>query len=152
MRQLITSMEDIVSGKARRYNGIFPPFCELPTRSVASSNRAAGQFQGKVKRGPIGRSTIDDAANMTYYGPMRSVTISFFKAHLSEELKKVRKGARMIVSDRDTPIAEVVPYNSDREAAISVREPGRVPFSLPTSTICIEHDPVEYLLSDRSGR
>jgi len=39
-----------------------------------------------------------------------TITISFFKAHISEQLRKVRKGARIIISDRDTPIAEVVPY------------------------------------------
>ncbi len=83
---------------------------------------------------------------------MRSITISFFKAHLSEELKKVRKGARIVVSDRETPIAEVVPYPSQERNSVSIQEPRKKPFSIPPSAIRIEHDPVEYLLADRDSR
>jgi prevent-host-death family protein len=81
---------------------------------------------------------------------MKTITISTFKAHISEELRKVRGGARIIISDRDTPIAEVIPI--DAKSAIAVREPVTRPFELPPSPVRIAHDPVEFLLDDRRGR
>ncbi len=41
---------------------------------------------------------------------MKTMTISYFKAHISEQLRRVRKGARIVISDRDTPVAEVVEF------------------------------------------
>jgi prevent-host-death family protein len=83
---------------------------------------------------------------------MKTITISFFKAHISEQLKKVRKGARIVISDRDTPIAEVVPYRIGPAPKVTVREPRLAPFSIPKSTIKIAHDPLEYLMEDRGLR
>jgi prevent-host-death family protein len=83
---------------------------------------------------------------------MKTITISFFKAHISEQLRKVRKGARIIISDRDTPIAEVVPYRSGPAPKVSIREPRLAPFSIPRSSIKIDHDPLEYLMEDRDSR
>jgi antitoxin (DNA-binding transcriptional repressor) of toxin-antitoxin stability system len=80
------------------------------------------------------------------------MTISAFKAHISEELRKVRGGARIIISDRDIPIAEVVPIDAKAKSAISVREPVSRPFEVAPSPVRIDHDPVEYLLEDRHGR
>jgi prevent-host-death family protein len=88
---------------------------------------------------------------MTIIGLMKTITISYFKAHLSEELRKVRRGARLLISDRDTPIAEVVPYRSE-SAALSIRAPRIAPFDIPRSRLRIDHDPLEYLLEDRGTR
>jgi antitoxin (DNA-binding transcriptional repressor) of toxin-antitoxin stability system len=41
---------------------------------------------------------------------MKSVRIAQLKARLSEHLRSVRKGRALIVLDRDTPIARIVPY------------------------------------------
>ncbi len=39
------------------------------------------------------------------------VKIAAFKSHLSEHLRAVRQGAEIIIKDRETPIARVVPYD-----------------------------------------
>jgi antitoxin (DNA-binding transcriptional repressor) of toxin-antitoxin stability system len=83
---------------------------------------------------------------------MKTITISFFKTHISEELRKVRKGARIVICDRDTPIAEVVPYSPGLESKAVIRAPKSSPFKLPKSSIKIDHDPLEYLMEDREGR
>jgi len=83
---------------------------------------------------------------------MKTITISAFKAHISAELRKVRKGGRIVISDRETPIAVVVPFRTEHPMTISVRAPNTVPFVMPRSTIRIDHDPVTYLLEDRAGR
>lgn len=41
---------------------------------------------------------------------MRSTKVSDLKAHLSEYLALVRRGETVIVCDRKTPIARLVPY------------------------------------------
>ena len=83
---------------------------------------------------------------------MKTITISFFKAHISELLKKVRKGARIVISDRDTPIAEVLPYRSGPAPKVTIREPRLAPLAIPKSSIRINHDPLEYLMEDRNLR
>jgi len=88
---------------------------------------------------------------MTEIGLMKTMTISYFKAHISEQLKKVRKGARIVISDRDTPIAEVVPYRTESTGP-SVRGPLVTPFAAPLSSFKIDHDPLQYLLEDRESR
>lgn len=89
---------------------------------------------------------------MTYSGLMKTMTISFFKAHISEQLRKVRRGARLVISDRDTPIAEVVPYQEEQKVALPVRDPRSAPFELPRPTVKIDHDPLEFLMDDRNLR
>ena len=88
---------------------------------------------------------------MTEFGLMKTINISYFKAHLSEQLRKVRKGARIVISDRDAPIAEVVPYRSE-EAKITIRAPKVMPFKAPRSSFRIDHDPSEYLEEERQKR
>ncbi len=39
-----------------------------------------------------------------------ALRIAEFKARLSEHLQAVRRGAEIVVKDRETPIARVVPY------------------------------------------
>ena len=46
---------------------------------------------------------------------MKYVKVSTLKAHLSEYLAKVRRGETVIISDRDTPIARLVPYDPEVE-------------------------------------
>jgi prevent-host-death family protein len=89
--------------------------------------------------------------DMTQIGLVKTITISHFKAHISEELWKVRKGARIIISDRTTPIAEVVPFRM-APALLSVRQPQVTPFLVPRPSFKIAHDPLEYLLEDREKR
>jgi prevent-host-death family protein len=44
---------------------------------------------------------------------MRSVKIAELKNHLSAYLNEVRDGEEIIISDRDTPIAKIIPLRAD---------------------------------------
>jgi prevent-host-death family protein len=44
---------------------------------------------------------------------MKTVGIAELKARLSEHLKLVRKGRILTVLDRNTPVAQIVPYAGD---------------------------------------
>jgi len=52
----------------------------------------------------------------------RAVKISDLKARLSEHLRHVRRGHSLLVMDRDTPIAKVLPYTRGEEPLV-VRQP-----------------------------
>ena len=41
---------------------------------------------------------------------MRQITIREFAHHLSENLKLVKSGERLVILDRKTPIADVIPH------------------------------------------
>jgi prevent-host-death family protein len=83
---------------------------------------------------------------------MKSVRIAQLKARLSEHLQEVRRGRSFTVMDRNTPIARVVPYESESEP-FRVRPPRglypslqRVPLPPPLK---IEGDAVDLLFEDR---
>ncbi len=82
----------------------------------------------------------------TILGHMETITISAFKARISEELRKVRKGSRIIIADRETPVAMVSPIES--EPALKIRR-AKSTFAPPPPPEAIAHDPLEYLLADR---
>ena len=54
--------------------------------------------------------------------------VSELKTHLSSYLAEVRRGQSVIVCDRATPIARLIPYEPDEEDGLDV-----VPASLPVS-------------------
>lgn len=83
---------------------------------------------------------------------MDGVRIAELKNHLSEHLRRVRRGSSLTVLDRDLPIARLIPYDEDR-GGIRVRPPrvsGQrlqdviLPPPLPTS-----RDVVDLLLEER---
>jgi prevent-host-death family protein len=82
---------------------------------------------------------------------MSKVGIADLKAHLSEHLRKVRGGRTITILDRDTPVAQIVPYEADRplEVRRASRKPGDLrlppPPARPTDSLSI-------LLKDRSSR
>jgi prevent-host-death family protein len=55
---------------------------------------------------------------------MKNANVSELKAHLSAYLAKVRKGETVIVCDRSTPIARLVPYESD-PTGLAILAPSR---------------------------
>ena len=59
---------------------------------------------------------------------MTKVGIADLKAHLSQHLRKVRSGRSLTVLDRDTPVARIVPYDS--ETPLEVRRATRKPRDL----------------------
>jgi antitoxin (DNA-binding transcriptional repressor) of toxin-antitoxin stability system len=47
------------------------------------------------------------------------VRIAEFKSHLSRYLRAAQKGAEIVIKDRDTPIARLVPHTVRKERLIS---------------------------------
>ena len=82
---------------------------------------------------------------------MSKVGIADLKAHLSQHLRKVRAGRTLTVLDRDTPVAQIVPYEA--EAPLEVRRATRKPRDLrlpPPAAPPTDSLPV--LLKDRASR
>ena len=59
---------------------------------------------------------------------MKRAKVSELKAHLSSYLADVRSGATVVVCDRNTPLARLVP--SDDMVDVPIREPTRAPAEL----------------------
>ncbi len=85
---------------------------------------------------------------------MNIVRIADLKSHLSEYLRKVRRGGSLTVLDRDTPIARIVPYEASGTSLI-VRSPlpdapklQRMPLPPP---LRLHRDIVEFLMEERQG-
>jgi len=85
---------------------------------------------------------------------MKTAGIADLKARLSEYLREVRRGRTLVVVDRNTPIAKLIPYSGETEV-LSVRKPLRrfrslqkVPLPPPLK---YEGDIVELLLAERQG-
>lgn len=82
---------------------------------------------------------------------MNRVGIADLKAHLSQHLRKVRSGRTLTVVDRDTPVAQIVPI--DTEAPLEIRRATRkakdllLPAPPPNVT-----DSLSVLLEDRASR
>lgn len=84
---------------------------------------------------------------------MNRIGIAELKARLSEQLRKVRNGQTIIVMDRDTPIARLIPYESS-EPAIVIHGPrvhyatlGDIPVPPP---VTLDVDVVDVLLEGRN--
>ena len=84
---------------------------------------------------------------------MNSIGVAELKAKLSEYLRAVRKGREVTITDRDQPIARLVPIAGT--GALTIREPtsvysslGDVPLPAPALT---RVDAVALLLEDRRG-
>ena len=82
---------------------------------------------------------------------MSRVGIADLKANLSRHLRRVRSGRTLTVLDRNTPVAQLVPYALDAplEVRSAVRKPGelRLPQPAPAPT-----DSLSVLLADRASR
>jgi antitoxin (DNA-binding transcriptional repressor) of toxin-antitoxin stability system len=86
-----------------------------------------------------------------YNQVMSKVGIADLKAHLSQHLRRVRGGRTLTVLDRDTPVAQIVPYGV--EAPLEVRRATRKPgdLRLPTPPAS-PTDSLSLLLRDRASR
>ena len=60
----------------------------------------------------------------------KTVKVAELKSHLSAYLRSARLGHSVIVCDRDTPVARIVPYASDAEP-LAVRHAIRALHSAP---------------------
>ena len=61
---------------------------------------------------------------------MKKAMVSELKAHLSSYLAEVRRGQSVVVCDRATPIARLIPYAPDDDDGFQVR-----PASLPVGDL-----------------
>ena len=67
----------------------------------------------------------------------REVKIAEFKTRLSEYLRDVRNGQELIIKDRQTPIARVLPYSPLNKrlqtigATVSLKQIDQLPFFRP---------------------
>lgn len=59
-----------------------------------------------------------------YYMVMKKVGIADLKAHLSGHLRTVKKGEMLVVTERGTPVARIVPV-ADPRGGIVTRPPAR---------------------------
>lgn len=80
------------------------------------------------------------------------IRIAELKARLSECLRAVRKGHRFTVTDRETPVADLVPHREDRSPLVvrgplgKFASPAGVP--LPPA-VRLDIDVVDVLMDDR---
>ena len=84
---------------------------------------------------------------------MKPVRIADLKSRLSEYLRAVRRGQTVTVLDRDTPIAQIVPYEPEANGLTVRRRAGKIAFgrvALP-KPYRTELDVVELLLQERQG-
>jgi len=82
---------------------------------------------------------------------MSKVGIADLKAHLSHHLRRVRSGRTLTVVDRDTPVAQIIPY--DAEAPLEVRRATRKPSDLPSPPPASSPtNSLSVLLQDRGSR
>jgi prevent-host-death family protein len=86
---------------------------------------------------------------------MKPVGVADLKCNLSKHLRTVRRGHPLTVLDRNTPVAQLVPY-PDGEAALPVRrppegaiKPNRMRWPPPLK---LRQDPVALLLEERRER
>jgi len=82
---------------------------------------------------------------------MSKVGIADLKARLSEYLRKVRKGQTLVVLDRETPVARIVPYGPESPLAVkrATKKPTELRLPPPPST---PTDSLKVLLEDRASR
>lgn len=94
---------------------------------------------------------VDNMTSHDHNLVMKKIGIAELKAHLSEHLRKVRRGQTLTVLDRETPIARIVPF--DVETPLEVRRATKrvsdlrlpPPPSTPTDSLAV-------LLEDRATR
>ena len=85
---------------------------------------------------------------------MKKVGIAALKARLSEHLKLVRRGQTLLVMDRETPVARIVPYVSGPTPVV-VHGPKthyRTLGDIPITPVDFEGDPLEALWEERADR
>ena len=86
---------------------------------------------------------------------MKTVRVADLKGHLSEHLRSVQRGHALVVLDRNTPIAQIVPCPNGA-VSLPMRQPmpgSRKPKDFrPSAPLKLRRDPVAVLLDDRHLR
>ncbi len=86
---------------------------------------------------------------------METVRIAELKARLSEYLRRVRRGRALTVTDRETPIAQIIPYQAGA-GSLTVRRPmpgaPRLAAIRMPPPLAIRADVVQLLAKERGDR
>ena len=84
---------------------------------------------------------------------MREVRIAELKARLSEYLRAVRAGETIAVLDRETPVAQIVPFRERLTLRIRKPAPGAPPLNRVRllKPLQLNVDIVDLLLEERQG-
>jgi len=86
---------------------------------------------------------------------MDTVRIAELKARLSEYLRRVRRGRALTVTDRETPIAQIIPYQAGA-ASLTIRHPmpdaPRLAAIRMPPPLAIKVDVVQLLAEERGDR
>jgi prevent-host-death family protein len=80
---------------------------------------------------------------------MKAVGIADLKARLSAHLRSVRGGGAIVVMDRSTPVAKIVPISPD---PLEVRLATKPPSALKARPVARATNSLAVLLADRSRR
>jgi prevent-host-death family protein len=81
-----------------------------PTRASALPTGLASHAGERPRRSqPLAKSGHHDYIVLV----MKTISISELKSRLSEQLRRVRRGQEIVVTDRGDPVARLVPYDSD---------------------------------------
>lgn len=85
---------------------------------------------------------------------MTKVKIAHLKTHLSSYLKKVRAGEEVVVTDRDTPIARVIPFEKPHEELIIIpaKRPLKDWVKIKVRPAPMGTDSLRALMEDREDR
>jgi len=92
----------------------------------------------------------------SYHLVMKPVRIAELKARLSEYLRQVRRGNPLLVMDRETPVARIMPYDPGSDVLV-IRRPAPDAPALQDVVIPprirLRRDAVQLLLEERrAGR
>ena len=79
---------------------------------------------------------------------METISVSVLKAHLSAQLRRVQKGARLIVVDHKRPVAVLAPLE---EEPLFAREAVQ-PYAYRELSPLMDADPLQKLDQDRADR
>ncbi len=92
---------------------------------------------------------------MTINKGVQSANISTIKAKLTSFLRLVKKGKEVIILDRQTPIAKLIPWNEKTRSGMGVQPP-KISFSkfleIKPSPLSSQVDSLSLLMEDRSKR
>jgi prevent-host-death family protein len=83
------------------------------------------------------------------------VGVAQLKAHLSEHLRRVQDGETIVVTDRERPVAKIVPYAQETSGIVIRKPQGKKrlqDIELPEPVDLGGLDPVEILLELRKDR
>jgi antitoxin (DNA-binding transcriptional repressor) of toxin-antitoxin stability system len=84
---------------------------------------------------------------------MKSAKISQFKAELSKYLRYIRRGEEVLILDRETPLARVIPFKQEEDLIIeeALDEADKL-FKMRPKSIPGLEDSLKFLWEERGDR